>query len=48
MYLIILKILDVHNAQNFEKISYTKPLKNCQYRALLRSKIAHLQPPATT
>jgi len=31
----VLKVLDVHNAQNFKKIAYTKPLKNCQYHVLL-------------
>jgi len=35
MYLNILKVLDVYNAWNFEKIAYTKPLKNCQNHDLL-------------
>lgn len=38
MYINILKVLDVQNAKNFEKIVYTIPLKNYQYHILLRLK----------
>jgi len=35
MYFNILKVLDVHNAKNFEKMAFTKPLKDCQYHVFL-------------
>jgi len=35
MYLNIFKVLDVHNAENFEKFVSTKSVKNCKYHVLL-------------